>query len=199
MKSKTFLTTIPVLAAILLLARCTNQPSADTALSDEERKVYTEKGQAIAAATFAALSSRLTTAIEENGIAGAMDYCNLVALPLVDSLSGVHNATIRRTSLKVRNAKDAPQDWEQGILTDFEKAVQAGQDLKPVVKQLDENTVAFAAPIKVMPLCLKCHGSVGQDIAESDYLKIRELYPQDQAINYKEGDLRGMWSITFKR
>ena len=199
MKIKTFFTVISIISAIFWLSRCTNSQPKDTALSAEEQKVFIEKGQAIAAATFAELSGKLTAAIEEKGIAGAMEYCNLVALPLVDSLSQVHNATIRRTSLKVRNLKDEPQNWEQEILTDFEKKAQQGEALKPVIRQPDDRTVAFAAPIKVLPLCLKCHGTVGTDISDGDYQTIQALYPQDQAINYKEGDLRGMWSITFQR
>ena len=123
MKIKTFFTVISIISAIFWLSRCTNSQPKDTALSAEEQKVFIEKGQAIAAATFAELSGKLTAAIEEKGIAGAMEYCNLVALPLVDSLSQVHNATIRRTSLKVRNLKDEPQNWEQEILTDFEKTL----------------------------------------------------------------------------
>jgi hypothetical protein len=199
MKIKMMISVSAVFTLILLLAQCSNSQQERTDMSDEEQKAFTDKGQAIVASAFTELSNRLKGAIEEKGVSGALEYCSLVALPLVDSLSVTHNAMIRRTSLKIRNPKDEPLDWERTVLTGFETAVQQKQELKPVVKQLDEHTVAFAAPIRMLPLCLKCHGIVGKDIAEGDYSKITELYPQDAAVNYKEGDLRGMWSITFKR
>jgi hypothetical protein len=40
----------------------------------------------------------------------------LAAYPLVDSLSQVHKTYIRRTSLKVRNPKDAPTESELIVL-----------------------------------------------------------------------------------
>ena len=46
-------------------------------------------------------------------------------------------------------------------------------------------------------MCLTCHGSkeqIGGDLY-SDV--IEALYPKDKAINFKLGELRGMWSIKF--
>jgi len=48
-----------------------------------------------------------------------------------------------------------------------------------------------------MPLCEKCHGKIGSTLKEADYASIKSLYPEDMAIGYKTGDLRGMWSISF--
>lgn len=158
-----------------------------------------DKGKAIAAATFATLSSQLSVALEKEGVAGAVRYCNLAAMPLVDSLSKANNATIRRTSDRPRNSLDTPTGWEAEQLTAFQLAASKGEQLMPRLKLLDEKKVAFAAPIMLQPLCAKCHGAVGTDIAESDYAVIKELYPQDEAVGYKPGELRGMWSITFER
>ncbi len=158
-----------------------------------------DKGLSIVAAAFAALNGRLAAAIEKEGVPGAIGYCNLVALPLLDSLAEVHGVSgIRRVSSKVRNPIDIPAGWEIAALNDYEKAEAEGRELKPFAKRLDANTIAFAAPIRVLPNCMKCHGAVGQDIAGSDYEKILALYPRDQAVNYKEGELRGMWSIISR-
>ena len=48
-------------------------------------------------------------------------------------------------------------------------------------------------------LCLNCHGEPGKEINESTLEKINSLYPEDKAIDFKVGDLRGMWSIEMPK
>jgi hypothetical protein len=188
------------LGLLFLLAQCTNPtPTPENvqttakALTPEEEQAYLEKGKAITTAAFAALSGKLTAAMETGGVAGAVEYCNLAAYPLLDSLSSVHGATIHRTSTKLRNPKSAAQGWE------VEELAALVQTPKPRVRLLEDGSVAFAAPIKLMPLCTKCHGTVGTDIAAADYEVIKKLYPQDAATGYAPDELRGMWSIQFNR
>ena len=194
---KLFISIIAFFSLVLMLAQCTGNKQSP--LSPEAEKTYLENGKTIAAATFAELSGKLTNALEKNGVSGAVEYCSLTAIPLLDSLSKVHNATIRRTSTKLRNPVDKPTEWESGILAEFEKKAMSGEEMQPIVRKLDEHTVTFAAPIKMLPLCSKCHGAVGSDIAEGDYATIKKLYPSDTAIGYKTGELRGIWSITFNK
>lgn len=75
----------------------------------------------------------------------------------------------------------------------------AGDELKPMVKEMDLNTIAFYAPIRVNEFCLQCHGKLGETLSEKNYEVIKELYPEDEAIGYSAGDLRGIWSIRFKK
>ncbi len=188
---------IPFLSIVLLLAGgCVQQPAA---LTDAEKQQYVEKGKGLAQASFAALSGRLAEAIEQGGVPYAAPFCSVTALPLLDSLSKANNAVIRRTSLKVRNSANQPAPWEKEILLQYEAQSQKGEALKPVVKAINLNEVAFAAPISVLPLCVKCHGKVGETMDAADYEAIKKTYPADQAFGYAEGDLRGMWSIVFKR
>lgn len=181
---------------LLLLGACTTtQTSAE--LSEKEQKDYLQKGQMLAQQSFAALSGRLMSAVEQGGVPHAVKYCNTAALPLIDSLSKVHKASIRRTSLKVRNEKDAAQGWEKEVLVQYQTLISEGKKPSPIVKTLDQKRVAFAAPIFMAQPCLKCHGKLGETLNAQHYTTIKQLYPQDQAIGYVEGDWRGMWSITF--
>lgn len=183
---------------LLLLSTCsTTQKSVE--LTEKEEKDYLQKGQMIAQSSFAALSARLMTAIEQGGVPHAVKYCNTAALPLIDSLSKAHQASIRRTSLKVRNVQDVPQGWEKKILAEYQALLAEGKRPGPVVKKLDQKRVAFAAPIFVAQPCLKCHGKLGETLNDQHYTIIKQLYPQDQAIGYVDGDWRGMWSVTFFR
>lgn len=172
---------------------CSNElPS----LSEEEIKEYREKGQAIALEVFTTMSGQLQKAMQEGGVSNAVQFCNLVAMPIVDSLSQKHNVTIKRTSLKVRNPKDIPTESEVAQLEQFQAEKDTGKPLQPRVLRQGEN-IAFYAPIGIQPLCLKCHGKIGETIAQSDYDVIQQLYPEDKAVGYQAGDLRGMWRITF--
>jgi hypothetical protein len=176
------------------LLACTQPPSNN--LSETEKDTYRNRGKEIAQSTFKVLSMNLSGAMQEGGVENAVQYCNLAAYPLVDSLSKVHQAEIRRTSLRVRNEKNQPTDAEKDVLNAYQEAFEKGEKLQPRVLRVGED-IAFYAPIMIQPLCLKCHGEAGKDISEADLATIRQLYPNDRAIGFHEGDLRGMWSIRF--
>ncbi|MCB0560997.1 MAG: DUF3365 domain-containing protein [Lewinellaceae bacterium] len=196
------------LFALLSFFACTNNTAsnepaarqeAPLELTAEEREAFLEKGSYITATTFSALSGKLRSALQEEGVPGAVAYCNLVAYPLVDSLSQVHQATIRRTSLKIRNPKDKPTATELAVLETYHANAEKGASLLPGVVAIDQSTVAYYAPILTQELCLQCHGKIGETLKAEDYTLVKELYPEDEAIGYQSGDLRGMWSVTFRR
>lgn len=186
-------------ALVILLGNCREAPktTADTVQVSEID--HLQKGKQIATATFATLSTKLQKAMKEGGVQNAVEYCNLAASPLVDSLSKVYDAKIRRTALRVRNVENKPTAKELAQLKAYQAAHDAGEKLEPVTQEVSPGTVAFYAPIPLMPLCEKCHGTVGEQLAEGDHNLIKQLYPDDQAINFKSGDLRGMWSIQFRK
>ncbi|MCO6490668.1 MAG: DUF3365 domain-containing protein [Phaeodactylibacter sp.] len=169
------------------------------ALTPEEQEAYLKKGAEVTGATFAALSGTLREALQREGVAGAVKYCNLAAYPLVDSLSRMYDADIRRTSLRVRNPKDKPTEAELAVLKAYHANREAGAPLLPGVERAGSSSVAFYAPILIQEACLQCHGKLGETLLEEDYAVIRELYPGDEATGYQAGDLRGMWSVTFRR
>ena len=166
-------------------------------LNKATKKEYIQKGKAIAQKTFATLAGQLKKSLAKGGVPNAIQYCNVAAFPLVDSLSKVHQAKIRRTSLKVRNPKDAPTQVEKNILDKYATQAAAGEKLKPIIEQNSNNTITFYAPIKVNAFCLQCHGQIGESLAEENYQVIQKHYPNDKATGYKDGDLRGIWSIEF--
>ena len=182
---------------ILIFSNCFNSSSkkeTTKVISDEE---YLEQGQKIAMMTFSTLSSNLQKAMKEGGVSHAVKYCNIAASPLVDSLEQVYQATIKRTSLKIRNPKNQANQDERKQLESYQQKHDSGTTLKPVLQKSGDN-ITFYAPIHLMELCGKCHGTIGEKLSPEDYLTVQELYPSDNAINYKTGDLRGMWSISFR-
>lgn len=197
---KNLLYFMAIAGIIGLFATCTNQ-SAPQEQEEEEmansNEDYLEQGAAIAATSFTVLSGRLMAAMKKGGVPEAVQYCNLAGLPLMDSLSQANEVNIRRTAQKIRQPKDAPTPAEKKALDQYHAQFAAGEVLKPFVETNSAGATAFYAPILMSEACLKCHGKLGETLKQEDYDLIKSLYPQDEAIGYAAGDLRGIWSITF--
>lgn len=183
-----------IFASFTLLLSCGSPTSEGISLAEESE--YIAKGQEITTASFASLSGALQKAMKEGGVQKAIPYCNLEAMALTDSLSDVYGVEIRRTSLRYRNPKNAPDTTEIRVLSDFKDSFKKGE--KPAVQlELRGDEVHYYQPIYTAALCLKCHGRPGEELALEDRERIKLLYPYDKAVGYQEGDLRGMWSLTF--
>lgn len=192
---------ITILAAVFLIA-CSN-PSRDGAesveienveISEQEKNSAIETGKTTAQNTFKTLGGNLKKTMAQGGIENAINYCNANASDLIDSLGTYHNAIIRRTSNKLRNPNNAPTKAEELVLNKYLNGEQSG----PVVDILASGNKIFYAPIKMKPLCITCHGTVGKTTSENDYATILKHYPNDKATNYQKGEFRGIWSIELK-
>ncbi|MDW8157830.1 MAG: DUF3365 domain-containing protein [Bacteroidia bacterium] len=156
------------------------------------------KGKRLVQISSSTLLQTLLQAIEKQKVAGAIQYCNVRAIPLIDSLSRAHKAVFKRAALLVRNPKDAPDAQEKEVLQTYLYQAQKVRILRPILKKREKDTIAYYHPILItMPQCLSCHGRVGENINVEDYQLIKSLYPNDRAIGYNKGDLRGIWSIKF--
>jgi hypothetical protein len=170
----------------------------DESLLAKQKEAYIEQGKAIAQNTFKALSGALSSKIQSGGIPEALNYCNIAAMPLTDSIASTYNAHIKRISDKARNQANLPYAMEAAVIESYKSDLANGKDLLPVLEIIDDE-VFFMAPIIIQPLCLNCHGVPEVNIAPSNLALINEMYPEDKAINYSEGELRGIWSIQFDK
>ena len=184
------------IGSFTLFVACNSSHSKkDTQLSEVEYESYLTKGQNIASSTFVTLSTHLNRALTEGGIPKAIQYCNTATYSLVDSLSNVHNAIIRRTSHKIRNPSNEPSEKELEALQYYESSDET--QLQPFVQKTSNGEVTYYAPIKIQPLCLNCHGKLGMQLTKENYDIIKKYYPDDNAFGYELGNLRGVWSIQF--
>ena len=192
-------TSLILIGLAFSLANCQpgTEPSAEQDITENLDSLYLAHGQLLAGTTFQQLSGRLQAALKEGGVALAAAECQLAASSIVDSLSAAYGARIKRTTTQTRNPNNSPTEEEMAALTSYHEAQVQKQTLKPQVVDLGNGQIAFYAPILAAELCLKCHGELGETLAEDDYAYIKERYPEDQAIGYQVGDLRGIWSISF--
>jgi hypothetical protein len=140
------------------------------------------------------LALNLAKALETGGAVHAVEFCNLQALPLTDSLSRLYGCSIERLSNKHRNERSAFYDQRDGETFNMFLNSQA----KDTVFADDQN-VFYYKPIRVaMPICLTCHGGPN-DIPLDVQQVIKDKYPNDLAIGYALADLRGLWKVTFDK
>jgi hypothetical protein len=144
------------------------------------------------------LKQELQAAMQEGGPVNAVSVCNLTA-PALASTYSIHNGgDVGRTSLKLRNPENAPDEWERAVLVSFEERKLAGEDpatmeFYEVISQDGSDELRYMKAIPTAPLCLACHGEQLDSIVKT---RIETLYPLDQALGYKEGDIRGAFTIT---
>lgn len=158
---------------------------------------YISRGNAIAKLSFETLSGELQRALQKGGIDSALQYCNLRAYPITDSLSLAHQASIKRASTKVRNLRNKADELATFMIKGFGVDVSEGKPITPKLV-LKDDSVLFFKPIITQPLCLTCHGTPGKEVAFSTDSTIQKLYPRDKAVGYKNNEVRGVWRIAFK-
>lgn len=159
---------------------------------------YKNLGQKYAATTKAVLGKKLVQAITEKGPDGAVEFCNINALPLTDSLSLVQGAKIRRVSDKPRNPLNKANEKELVFIADFKKMLASGKAVEPILDTTD-GQIDFYYPITTNAMCLQCHGAPEEQIVTSTLSKLDKLYPKDMAREYQENEVRGIWAISFKQ
>lgn len=162
---------------------------------------YTATADTVIKATFTALSTALQAAMKDGGVKNAVDYCKVQAIPLTDSMSVKMGAVITRVTNNPRNPANIASSFERQLLSDYTKIVRNSEGQTPLKSTyVDRETAGSPTiykPIIIKGLCLNCHGSVGKELTEEHYAFIKDLYPNDKAISYEEGDVRGLWKVSF--
>jgi hypothetical protein len=162
-----------------------------------EPESQVDESRATAAEFMKTLKGELTQAMQTGGPVNAVGVCKLRAPAIAAELGALKGWEVGRTSLKLRNPANAPDEWERARLESFEQRKQAGEDpakleYYAVVEQEGEPVFRYMKAIPTAELCLTCHG---EKIDPAVAAKLAELYPRDQARGYKVGDIRGAFSF----
>lgn len=159
-----------------------------------------DTSQYLSMQVFQALSSTLMAQIKANGTAAAVTFCNAKALPITDSVAQQHGIKVQRLASRYRNVANAANTEEKSMLASWEKALTAGQPAKAQWQERESHMVWYGAIVLNQPACLKCHGNAAEgEIDAATLASIQSRYPNDQAQNFKLGELRGMWKISYPK
>lgn len=170
-----------------------NTADNEEEFNDVEREAFEDVDRflladSITKVAFSELSGKLKSVIDTGGFAAAIDFCSIEALPLTERIGDKYGVTLERISEKCRNPENKANNADIKVLARF------SENTSPI---LDQNQ--YYAPIYTQGLCLNCHGTVGAELKEELHTKIAAKYPKDLAVDYKEGELRGAWKVTFKK
>lgn len=185
------------MVAAALITACGNEaggpvpvPEASPADLAEARAAAGELGET--------LKGRLVAAMTEGGPVAAIDVCAEEAPVIAADVSARRGLDVGRTALRVRNAGNAPDDWETAQLEAFASALAAGTppsrlQASDVVEIGGEPHLRWMAPIPMGDTCAACHGAV---ISPEVRAAVDARYPGDAATGFLPGELRGAFTVT---
>ncbi len=166
------------------------QPPAD---DKAELKAQTENAKQITQVFAETLKGELQAAIKAGGPVNALTVCSGKALPITEEVAKEQEVQLSRVSLKNRNPKNIPNDWQKIVLEDFDARAANGEDVKTmayakIIKEDGEIEFRFMKALPTGGICLTCHGS---DLPPDVTAKLTELYPNDKATGHTMGQVRG--------
>lgn len=189
-----------ILLAILPLLLTACKPPRETAQPEEPPAFdpATIKPELGSFAT--SLKGILMETLGNEGPVAAISFCKEKAPQEAARFSERTGWKIRRTSLRLRNPANAPDEWERKQLETFQAEVAAGKPAESLafgesLPATDDQPARyrFAKAIPTLPECALCHGS---EIAPEINDILARDYPDDKATGFAVGDLRGIFSIT---
>ncbi|HRO69122.1 MAG TPA: DUF3365 domain-containing protein [Chitinophagaceae bacterium] len=189
------LLTFIIVVSILSFSSCSDDPSK---LSSQETEAWRKKSDSIIAITFDTLRSSLAKAIAEGNFEGAINFCREAAYPLTATYM-TPGTRLKRVSDRYRNPANKPDEKEQSILAAFKDLKDSGKPVDPVFELDEDGNRHYFKPIFIQSLCLNCHGSRDEQIRPDVWNAIRQRYPSDLAFDYQEGDLRGLWHLSYNK
>lgn len=132
------------------------------------------------------LTGRLFEAMGQGGPAGAIAICSKEARPLAEEIGKVNGVRIGRVGVRLRNEANRAPTWAQEFVDQ--------KTSEPQFVVLSNEKAAAFLPIKLQATCTMCHGTPDQ-ISPEVKERLSQLYPNDQATGFQEGDLRGWFWI----
>ena len=144
------------------------------------------------------LKEKLVAAMKDGGPLAALDVCKIEAPQVTAAQSQSSGYDVGRTALKFRNPGNAPDDFEKRVMEKFVADIKGGADAMKldhaeVVERDGKKVFRYMKPIMTAGTpCLACHGS---ELKPEVSAKIKELYPDDQAVGFAAGDMRGAFSV----
>lgn len=185
-----------VAVAVALLTGCASEPK-EPAAPPVDPNVAQARG---ITKNFAdSLRSELTAGMQAGGPTNAIAVCKDKAPAIAKAEKDKSGwQKVGRTSLKLRNPSNAPDDWELAVLKKFDQRKAAGEDpakieYSEVVAAGGKKTFRYMKAIPTQEVCLACHG---EKIDKATAAKLAKLYPKDKARGFKVGDLRGAFTMT---
>ncbi|MCI4400185.1 MAG: DUF3365 domain-containing protein [Campylobacteraceae bacterium] len=148
-----------------------------------------QKQKAAAAELKKTMMGELKAKLNESPVA-AVEFCSKNAIDITNSVAKKHNLNIKRVSEKNRNPINSADENDKKALAQFaENMARSGKPGEYVVVN-----GKYYEPLVTNEMCVVCHGK-DANMASETAQKIKQLYPNDKAVGYGVGELRGAISV----
>ncbi len=162
--------------------------------SNEDRVI--QIGEKYSKELVQSLSKELQSAIKDGGITSALSVCSKKAILITSNITKENpDITIKRTTFKYRNPLNAPDNNDSEALNFLQKSNSTNFYIKKVTEN-NQIYYLYYKKLHTKGLCLKCHGTESE-ITNETSLAIKKLYPNDKAVGYKSGELRGSIKVSI--
>ena len=132
------------------------------------------------------MMGELTAALDSGDAGAAIAVCKEKAPGVAAHIKDTYGVKIGRTSHKLRNEANVAPEWADPYVADLTD--------DPTYVAGPNGELGALLPIKLRAECQMCHGPV-EGIDEGIMAAISEAYPDDQALGFIEGDLRGWFWV----
>jgi len=132
------------------------------------------------------MMGELTAALDSGDSAAGIAVCKEKAPAVAAHVNETYGVKIGRTSHKLRNAANVAPAWADPYIAEMAA--------DPTYVAGPNGELGALLPIKLKAECAMCHGPV-EGIDEGVMAAISEAYPDDQAVGFVEGDLRGWFWV----
>ncbi|MBI4664893.1 MAG: DUF3365 domain-containing protein [Nitrospinae bacterium] len=173
--------------------------TASLAMAEVSKEEAVEKSKEMVKELGGSLKGKLQETVKESGFTAAINVCKEIGLTRAKQVGAKYNASIRRVSVKNRNAANVPDDYEAAVLNKMEKDKAEGKLQEAYVEVVStggKKNLRFMKPIITEALCLNCHGTADKLNPEAAQA-IKANYPDDKATGYGADQLRGAFSVVY--
>jgi hypothetical protein len=131
------------------------------------------------------LMGELSAALAAGGPSAAIGVCREKAPSVAAQVSDTYGLEIGRTSHRLRNPANVAPAWADAYVADLVE--------DPTYLAGPNGELGALLPIRLKAACQMCHGPA-EEIDQTIQATLAEDYPDDQAVGFAEGDLRGwLW------
>lgn len=144
------------------------------------------------------LRAELGAALKVSAV-DAIGACQTLSPDLVTNASDEFSFEVTRTALKLRNPENGPDEWEQKVLQLFQTKLAGGAEPSKlehhevIITPEGDKLFRYMRPIMTGEMCLTCHGT---DVKQEVKAEIARYYPEDKAIGFRLGEMRGAFSLA---
>jgi uncharacterized protein DUF3365 len=142
-----------------------------------------------------AMLAELSRELSQGGSATAIRACHLDTTAAAYRIARQEGIQAGRTSDRLRVPTNAPKPWAAPIV-----AMNAGKraaDVEGFAVDLGR-AVGVLRPIVEGPTCAACHGDI-EKLNPQVRGELADRYPQDRAVNFKAGELRGWFWVEIPK